>query len=239
MTDIIQFENKRLLNIEAACQLLTEAKTIEEVAAIRNHAEVVRVYAQQVKAGLQAQNEAAEIKIRAERRAGEMLAAIERIPPEERGAMAHGDEDTKLHLSYMDTVRSNDIGPKTAHNWQRIAKIPEQHFEAFLQETKEAEEELTTAKTVRKAVEVEQANRPPLPPRQTIITPANEWDALPSAKAILDIVTKTWRTELERVRRTADIGKLSPEGKRFLSGKLKRHASLLMQWAQELEESNG
>ena len=126
MTDIIQFESHRLRNVEAAIQLLEEAKTIEEVTHIRDYAEAVRLVARQAKVGLRAQNEAAEIKLRAERRAGEMLAQIPRITPEESGAMAHRGDHLDDHLkSYASVIKSNDIHEQTAHNWQRIAEIPE------------------------------------------------------------------------------------------------------------------
>jgi len=149
--DIIRYEEKRLLNIEAAAQLLADARTIQEVAEVRNYAEAVRLVARQAKAGLEVQNQAAEIKLRAERRAGEMLAEIERITPEEKGALLNHDGVTRNHRGYMDTLKETDIPRTTAHNWQQIAAIPEPEFEQHIEETKAAKRELTTSGTVRVA----------------------------------------------------------------------------------------
>lgn len=146
--DIVQYEEKRLLNIEAAAQLLIDARSIEEVAEVRNYAEAVRLVAKQAKAGLQVQNEAAELKLRAERRAGEMLAVIERT--------SGGNASSFLEkTSYQNAIEKADIVRSTAHNWQRIAAIPEQEFEHHLETTKETHKELTTAGTVRLAKEIE------------------------------------------------------------------------------------
>ena len=64
-----------LTRLEAACRLLAEARSVDEVRSIRDLAEAARVYAREVQLGLEAQNDAAEIKLRAERRLGELIAS--------------------------------------------------------------------------------------------------------------------------------------------------------------------
>lgn len=151
MTDLVLFENKRLVNIEAAKQLLYEARDIQEVTSIRDYAEAVRLVARQAKAGLEVQNEAAEIKLRAERRAGEMLASIDR----ESGKQTSSADRTR----YQETLEGAEIGRSSAHNWQRIASIPETEFEQHIESTKTRHKELTTAGIVRKAKELRQEQR--------------------------------------------------------------------------------
>jgi hypothetical protein len=152
--DIIRFEERRLLNIEAALQLLAEAKTIEEVTEIRSYAEAVRLVARQAKAGLEAQNQAAELKLRAERRAGEMLATMERHQRE--------DNFPKSMASTSDKPTLSDIGvtKDQSSNWQQIASIPESDFEQHIEETKSNGKELTTAGVMRTAKEYWQRNVP-------------------------------------------------------------------------------
>jgi hypothetical protein len=68
---------------------------------------------------------ATEIKVRAERKAGEMLAEVERTP----GKRKNG---TSLHhgaKSLGEVISENDIPRITAHRWQKLAAIPEDNFE--------------------------------------------------------------------------------------------------------------
>lgn len=62
-----------LTHFDRARQELELASTIDEVKSIRDKAEALRLYARQARLCLDMQNRCAEIKIRAERRAGEML----------------------------------------------------------------------------------------------------------------------------------------------------------------------
>ena len=54
-----------------AKQAIIEAKTIDEVLNIRDKAEAMRAYAKQIGESLEVQNDICEIKLRAQRRAGE------------------------------------------------------------------------------------------------------------------------------------------------------------------------
>lgn len=65
-----------LAQLGAATTALAQAKTLEEVKRIRDIAQAAHTYAQAAKLGLEAQNHAAEIKLRAERKAGELLAQL-------------------------------------------------------------------------------------------------------------------------------------------------------------------
>ena len=56
--------------------MLAEVCRVDEVKAIHDLAEAARVYARQARLGLEAQNDSAEIKLRAERRLGELLTTL-------------------------------------------------------------------------------------------------------------------------------------------------------------------
>lgn len=134
-------QDRRLMLVSEARKALAECKSIGEVTEIRDKAEAVRAYLRLRGESLQAQNEAAEIKIRAERRAGEMLAAME---------LNGGDRKSDLHDA---RVKLPDIGVShsESHRWQRIASIDDETFEAHIADRREASDELTTAGMIRLA----------------------------------------------------------------------------------------
>ncbi len=67
-----------LVKLEGAVKALAEARTLEEVKHVHDIATAAAEYARAARLGLEAQNHAAEIKLRAERKAGELLAGLER-----------------------------------------------------------------------------------------------------------------------------------------------------------------
>ena len=67
-----------LTHFDAARREIELARDVDEIKAIRDKAEALRAYAKQAGESLDVQNAAAEIKIRAERRAGEILAEEKR-----------------------------------------------------------------------------------------------------------------------------------------------------------------
>lgn len=141
-----------LLKLEEASRYLAEVKSVDEVKDIRDKAEAMRVYAKQARLGLESQNYAAEIKLRAERRAGELLREIERTPYTMRGVVKKYHDHTDDHgsnPSYSETIRENGIHPVAAQNWQQIAAVPEETFEAHVAETKAQGDELTTSGILR------------------------------------------------------------------------------------------
>jgi hypothetical protein len=64
----------QLVRYNAACKALAEAKAVDEVKDLRNKAEAIRAYAKQAK-NKQVETDAMEIRIRAERRLGQLIIA--------------------------------------------------------------------------------------------------------------------------------------------------------------------
>lgn len=135
-----------LQKLNIARQLLAEAKSLDDVLHIRDIAEAARVYAQAAKLGLDSQNEAAEVKIRAERKAGEMLAQM----PKASGGQPYQSTGNTM-LPVEPTLAELGIEKMQSHRWQTIASLPADVFEDFITETKEDRGELTTAGVVRMA----------------------------------------------------------------------------------------
>lgn len=92
-----------LVRFEAARHALAEARSVDEVKDVRDKAQALLLYAKQRDESHEMQNDVAEIKLRAERRLGEMIPAMqERGELAERGrprgkGESRGDLDTFCH----------------------------------------------------------------------------------------------------------------------------------------------
>ncbi len=140
-----------LANLSAATTALAEARTLDDVKRILDIAEAARTYARAAKLGLDAANYATEIKLRAERKAGDLLAQLDR----DRGGDRHSSTFQPGILSeYSAVLTENEIAPVTAHRWQTVATIPEEVFEQHIAETKADGDELSTAALLRVAKQI-------------------------------------------------------------------------------------
>ena len=81
----------------------------------------MEVYAQQAK-NTDAERKAANIRVRAERRVGEILALLKRVTPQDAAkkspAMLAGDSP------YREALELNNISDRTGRRYQQLAKVP-------------------------------------------------------------------------------------------------------------------
>lgn len=147
--------NTALVRFEAARRALAEARSIDEVKDIRDKAEALRLYVKQQGESLEMQNDVAEIKLRAERRAGELL--VEMKTNGERHSP--GGDTTSLMASRRKTLSDIGVSVNQSSNWQRIAAMPEETFERTIAETKANGDELTSAGMLRVAKEQQREQR--------------------------------------------------------------------------------
>lgn len=153
-----------LVKFEAAKRALAEARSIDEVKLVRDQAEALRLYVRQQGDSLEMQNDIAEIKLRAERRAGELLAAGGRKPGEtDKTIMSH-------NVTLSPTLEDLGISRMQASRWQLEANVPEEIFECHVAEIKAAKEELTSVGLRRLAKRLE--GKVPAP---SYSTGENEW----------------------------------------------------------------
>jgi hypothetical protein len=131
-------ETSALIHFDRAKRELELAASIDEVKKIRDQAEALRQYARQQKLSLEMQNRCAEIKIRAERRAGEILVNMDKHPP--------GPPSGDRSHDGTDPPRLSDLGisKNQSSRWQSIAAIPEKDFEGRVEEIKGKGQELTS-----------------------------------------------------------------------------------------------
>lgn len=119
--------------------ILASSQCLEDVRAIRDKAEAARAYAFSAQLGLNLQNRAGELKLRAERKAGEMLRSLK---------LRGGDRRSKGHRV---TLKLHDLGitRQQSKRWQRIAKVSEREFAEYVRLANEQELEVTSAALMR------------------------------------------------------------------------------------------
>jgi hypothetical protein len=137
-----------LVLLDQASQALAEARSLDEIKTIRDKAEAVRKYAQSASMGLDVQNRAAEVKLRAERQAGKLLAQL---------MLRGGDRRSKGH---RDRLKLDDLGltANQSKRWQLQAKVPEDLFREHIKNTCKEGKELTSAGLMRLAKRVREKN---------------------------------------------------------------------------------
>lgn len=128
MTDLVKYD--------AACRAVAEAASIDEAKGFRDKSEAMRAYAKQAK-NKQLEVQAAEIRIRAERRIGELMAA-QRDAGELATAGRPSDKiGSKTNpISAAPTLAEAGIDKSLADRARKYAAIPEQEFNGIVSEWK-------------------------------------------------------------------------------------------------------
>src|ERR1700730_4985813 len=122
-----------LAKYNAAKQALAAAVRVDEVKDIRDKAVAMRVYAMQAKDRVLI-DQATEIRMRAERRAGELLARMEKnkgAVPGKTGSKGRPVLDDAPKLSDLDINKSQSA------RWQKLAEIKEDDFEELVTSAKQ------------------------------------------------------------------------------------------------------
>jgi N6-adenosine-specific RNA methylase IME4 len=121
-----------LVVLSKARKHLAEAKTLLEVKAIRDQGHAAIKWAKQQRdIGFEAQVDAAEITLRAERRLGEMLAGMEK----QHGARP---ADTGSHDVTPLSLSDHGITKMQSSRWQAEARVEEDAFDDWVRECREA-----------------------------------------------------------------------------------------------------
>jgi hypothetical protein len=114
-----------LVKFETAKSALAEARTVDEVKDIRDKAEAMRAYARMAN-DVQLELDAAELRLRAERRLGVMLAA-----EKASGRLPSGRPKKYSDSEYL-SLHDLGVDPKLSSRSQNISTIPKPMFEAAI-----------------------------------------------------------------------------------------------------------
>lgn len=142
-----------LVRYEAAKAALAECRRIDEAKDLRDRAEAMRHYARQAR-DVQLEIDAWEIRVRAERRLGEMIAAQKETIGLHRGGRpktGSGAEPVSVP-----TLAEAGIDKKLSAAAQKVAGISEQAFEAMVERRRA---EMTADRTRRTLVLVQAENK--------------------------------------------------------------------------------
>lgn len=128
-----------LVRYDAMVHAIAECHRVDEVADLHNKALALELYAKQAQ-NVEAERKATEVRLRAERRAGVLMATLRREPgrrtdlQEPAAAVAEGSAAVAAPSEYAETLERTGIAPRTATRWQQLAKVPEHEFEDALRD---------------------------------------------------------------------------------------------------------
>lgn len=145
----------QLVRYEQARTALAAVHSYDEVKDIMDQAERAAVYARQANDS-DLIKYATEIRVRAQRRAGEMLAQTEKaVGSLKRGPVVVADDHGKPA-----TLADMGITKDQSSNWQALASMSEEHFEATVEAAKDTAGEVTTAFMLREAKRAKPHGKP-------------------------------------------------------------------------------
>ena len=145
-----------MVRYDAMVQAIVECHKVDDLKEIHNKALALELYARQAK-NIDAERKAIEVRIRAERRVGQLLSEMKRTTPQESGKQGGEARSRSLpegmtlnaakpppgHPPFKPIAKSEyalgieaaGVSPKTAHNWQQLAKVPQDKFDAAISGT--------------------------------------------------------------------------------------------------------
>ncbi|MEE8128167.1 hypothetical protein [Candidatus Vondammii sp. HM_W22] len=119
-----------LIRYDAMCTAIASCYQVDEVKDIRDKALAMEAYARQA-LNTDAERKATEIRIRAERKAGQMMSEMDKTKN------PSGINQVKSHArpkpnEFKEAKESANISDTQAKRWQKLAAVPENDFEQAL-----------------------------------------------------------------------------------------------------------
>lgn len=135
-----------IVSVERACELLAGCRSADEIRHISALAQAVAT----AKRGTEAGIDAAEIVLRAKARIGELTAALEKTPPEEKGKRAHQLVPAGNKLTKATRLEAEGISRKEAAQAETIfAMQKDGQLDAYVAQERAAHKPPTVAGAIR------------------------------------------------------------------------------------------
>jgi len=128
-------DNTGTVLYENMCKAIAECHRVDEVKTIRDKAIALEVYSRQAK-NHENERMAREIRLRAETKAGELLAKMPRGDRPNRFVTGRGRATRPNTESKRKVMERNTISKDQAARWERIASIPNDEFEREVKKPK-------------------------------------------------------------------------------------------------------
>jgi N6-adenosine-specific RNA methylase IME4 len=171
-----------LARLDQANDALNAAKTLPEVKAVRDKIAAIEGYLRQRERSEAVANEATRIKLRAERRLGQLL---RQRPPAKRGRRKQLDSTVLSNSDEVPNLKDLGISLTQSSRWQKVAALPEAVIEAKIDAATEKGEQISAKEVVKQATKEARPNKNPAPP-------------LPDGVFDLIYADPPWQTDLER-----------------------------------------
>lgn len=198
----------QLTKYEAARNALQIAVTVDEVKDIRDKAEAMAAYARQAK-DVELITWATEIKVRAERRAGQMLAEM---PKRDGGDAAKLKARSHDVTEVPATLADLGVTKNESSRWQKLAAVTDEQFESAVAAAKDVAGEVTTAAMLRAANAATHHKAKPEPEQPEASEPSAPAEEAQPVYTALDEAMDTVR-DLQDALALANAGDLSEEDK--------------------------
>jgi len=163
-------ESVSLATIDRASKMLAEASSLEDIKAVHDIAQAAVEYAKAARLGAEAARHAAAVKLRAERKAGELLAGLERDGGEST-QFGRPTLDAREPSPYAAALAGSGTTRQDANRWQQVAEVPANEFDSYLDKAAE----LTTAGLLREYVRAAQSRERENRAGQTVTVPTGTY----------------------------------------------------------------
>jgi N6-adenosine-specific RNA methylase IME4 len=155
-------EPRELILVTQAQQMLAKASTIDDIKEIRNLAQLARVHAKMAGKAQDVIVRASSIKVQAERKLGLLLQTMplaKGSPRKKTTVNQPPQKDSRSSDATGSPVYLRDIGVTKSESSraQRIARLPQEEFDGYIDEQIAAGREPTTAGVLRLARDIEVA----------------------------------------------------------------------------------
>lgn len=124
-----------LVRYDAMCRAIAECHSVDEVCEIQSKVKALEEYARQAR-NTDAERKAAEIRLRAEKRAGALYSEMERSPTASGGDVKSetARNDCAPISEYREALERTGVSERTAQRWQELSRVPDDVFEDALRD---------------------------------------------------------------------------------------------------------